>query len=125
MAYNGTAAAMGEAGGGGAGGVVGGGGGGGGGGGVRSAEKISRRVSTCAFADRIAAVSIAAYDAARAMHPDLHMPDQTVLAAIVVREEKVRGDRGRRAELGQGEGQGEGTGVRGKGAGERECNIRV
>ena len=72
-------------------------------GGARSAEKVGRRVSTCAFADAIARVSIAAHDAAVASLPDPERArlssGQTVLASIVVRDGRGGGGENDRARV--------------------------
>ena len=65
------------------------------GGGGRDAEHVGRRTSSCIFADNIAKASIAAYDAALASVPEPTRTDafgggkQTVLAAVVARDERM------------------------------------
>ena len=65
------------------------------GGGGRDAEHVGRRTSSCIFADNIAKASIAAYDAALASVPEPARTDafgggkQTVLAAVVARDERM------------------------------------
>ena len=65
------------------------------GGGGRAAEHVGRRTSSCVFADNIAKASIAAYNAALASVPEPARSDafgggrQTVLAAVVARDERL------------------------------------
>ena len=65
------------------------------GGGGRAAEHVGRRTSSCIFADNIAKASIAAYNAALASVPEPARSDafgggrQTVLAAVVARDERL------------------------------------
>ena len=65
------------------------------GGGGRAAEHVGRRTSSCVFADNIAKASIAAYNAVLASVPEPARSDafgggrQTVLAAVVARDERL------------------------------------
>ena len=65
------------------------------GGGGRAAEHVGRRTSSCVFADNIAKASIDAYNAVLASVPEPARSDafgggrQTVLAAVVARDERL------------------------------------
>ena len=65
------------------------------GGGGRAAEHVGRRTSSCVFADNIAKASIVAYNAVLASVPEPARSDafgggrQTVLAAVVARDERL------------------------------------
>ena len=65
------------------------------GGGGRAAEHVGRRTSSCVFANNIAKASIAAYNAVLASVPEPARSDafgggrQTVLAAVVARDERL------------------------------------